>query len=96
MDLLIASSHNNDDISILVYILNVALMGLIAGALGRLVLPGADPIGLGRTILAGIGGGLIGTLVAAAIGASYLGLFLLSIAGAALIVYLMRGGRRRG
>jgi uncharacterized membrane protein YeaQ/YmgE (transglycosylase-associated protein family) len=94
MDLLIATSHNNDDISIIGFILYVALSGLIVGALGRLVLPGADPIGFLRTVLAGIGGSLLGGLVAALIGASYLGLFLLSVAGAALIVYLMRGRRR--
>lgn len=46
--------------SLLVYLLVLALIGLIVGALARLALPGPDPMG----ILATIGLGLAGTFVA--------------------------------
>jgi uncharacterized membrane protein YeaQ/YmgE (transglycosylase-associated protein family) len=42
----------------LIFLLWLALAGLIVGALGRLVLPGPDPMSIGLTILIGIGGSL--------------------------------------
>jgi uncharacterized membrane protein YeaQ/YmgE (transglycosylase-associated protein family) len=41
-------------------ILMLILVGLIAGALARLLVPGKDPIGIGGTILLGIVGSFIG------------------------------------
>lgn len=41
------------------------VMGLIAGAIARFVLPGADPMGLGGTMLLGV----IGSFIGGAIGA---------------------------
>ena len=41
-------------------ILGVLLIGLIAGALARLLLPGRDPIGLLGTISVGVGGSFLG------------------------------------
>jgi uncharacterized membrane protein YeaQ/YmgE (transglycosylase-associated protein family) len=75
------------------YLILIVLSGLIVGALGRLAIPGPDPMGIGMTILVGIGGSLIGGLV----GVLLLGRpggMILSVAGAALIVYLIR--RTRG
>lgn len=46
------------------YILLLALSGLIFGALGRLLLPGRDPMTLFQTMLVGIGGSLIAGLIA--------------------------------
>jgi uncharacterized membrane protein YeaQ/YmgE (transglycosylase-associated protein family) len=39
------------------------IIGLIAGALARLIMPGKDPMGLLATILLGIVGSIIGGLV---------------------------------
>lgn len=39
------------------------LIGLVAGAIARLVLPGRDPIGIIGTALLGIAGAVIGGLV---------------------------------
>jgi len=36
------------------------IIGIIAGYLGRLLLPGADPMGFVGTVLAGIAGALVG------------------------------------
>lgn len=46
------------------WIISTAIVGLIVGALGRLVVPGHNPIGF----LATIGCGLVGALVGGAIG----------------------------
>jgi uncharacterized membrane protein YeaQ/YmgE (transglycosylase-associated protein family) len=44
-----------------------AIIGLVFGALGRLVLPGRQPIGLLATALIGIAGSLLGGVVARAV-----------------------------
>lgn len=78
------------------FILMLVLSGLIVGALGRLAIPGPDPMGIGMTILVGIGGSLIGGLVAAVIfGRRGAPGFLFAVAGAALVVWLMRRRRPR-
>jgi uncharacterized membrane protein YeaQ/YmgE (transglycosylase-associated protein family) len=81
--------------SVLVYIVVLALSGLIVGALARLALPGPDPMGIGMTILIGLAGSFLGGLVTLAItGGRNAGGIVVSVAGATLIVYLIR--RRRG
>lgn len=42
------------------WIIWVPIVGLIAGALARLVVPGKDPLGLGGTMLLGVVGSLVG------------------------------------
>lgn len=49
-------------------ILSWIILGLVAGALAKLVMPGKDPGGIIITILIGIGGALLGGLVAAQLG----------------------------
>jgi uncharacterized membrane protein YeaQ/YmgE (transglycosylase-associated protein family) len=72
-------------------IIGLILSGLIVGALGRLAIPGPNPMSIGMTILVGIGGSFLGGLVGWLIfGRRYAGSLLLSVAGAALIVYLMQ------
>jgi uncharacterized membrane protein YeaQ/YmgE (transglycosylase-associated protein family) len=41
-------------------IITLILVGLIAGALARLLVPGRDPMGIGATIVLGIVGSFIG------------------------------------
>ena len=41
-------------------IISLIIIGLIAGALARLLVPGRNPIGIGGTILLGIVGSFIG------------------------------------
>ena len=48
----------------IVFILLLALSGLIIGALARLLLPGRDPMSIFQTILVGITGSLIAGLIA--------------------------------
>jgi uncharacterized membrane protein YeaQ/YmgE (transglycosylase-associated protein family) len=41
-------------------IITLIIVGLIAGALARLLVPGRDPMGIGGTILLGIVGSFVG------------------------------------
>jgi uncharacterized membrane protein YeaQ/YmgE (transglycosylase-associated protein family) len=45
---------------LVVGLLVIALMGLVIGALGRLAVPGPDPMPLWTTILLGVGGAILG------------------------------------
>ena len=85
-------------------IISAIIIGLIIGALGRLVLPGRQAIPIWLTILIGIAAAIVGTLLAAAIGvAATRGIdwieLLIQIALAAVGVSLVAGryapGRRR-
>ena len=42
------------------FILGLIIVGLIAGALARFLVPGRDPMGIGATILLGIVGSFVG------------------------------------
>jgi len=46
------------------FILGLIIVGLIAGAIARLLVPGRDPMGIGATILLGIAGSFIGGFLA--------------------------------
>jgi uncharacterized membrane protein YeaQ/YmgE (transglycosylase-associated protein family) len=49
---------------VILFILGLIVMGLIIGALARLLLPGRDPMSLFETMLVGIGGSLVAGLIA--------------------------------
>jgi len=86
----------------LAFLIWLAIGGLIIGGLGRLLVPGPNPICLFRTMLVGLAGSFLGGLVARyAIGLHYrysllLG-FVLSVIFAAVIVAAIdrRQPRRR-
>lgn len=76
------------------------VVGLIAGALARLIMPGKDPMGVIATILLGIAGSIIGGLVSWAIWGVDEGGFrpaglLLSILGAIILLWIWRMMRSR-
>ena len=76
------------------------IVGLVIGALGRLVLPGKQKISILLTMLIGIIAALIGTFLAAAIGvAETRGIdwieLIIQVALAAAGVALVAGARRR-
>ena len=78
---------------LIVYLIALAVSGLIVGALGRLALPGPDPMGLGMTILVGLGGSLLaGLLSSLVLGRNAAGI-VLSVLFATGIVYLIRRSR---
>jgi uncharacterized membrane protein YeaQ/YmgE (transglycosylase-associated protein family) len=76
------------------------IIGLIAGALARLIMPGRDPMGIIATILLGIVGSIIGGLVSWAIsgtndGRIHTSGLILSILGAILVLWIWRMVRSR-
>ena len=85
-------------------ILSLILTGLIIGALGRLAIPGPNPMGILMTIAVGIGGALAGGLISRALGVTGGLEFVIAVLVASGLVYLIAGqtrrtgamGRRRG
>ena len=71
-----------------------ALLGLLIGALARLVIPGRQAIGWLATAAYGIGGALLGGVIAHAIGVGGFVQFLIAIAVAAALIAVLGGGRR--
>ncbi len=76
------------------FLISLVITGLIVGALGRLAIPGPNPMSIGLTILVGIGGAIVGGLIAYALGLGAIS-FILSILVAAAIVYFMQRRPRR-
>lgn len=81
------------------------VLGLIAGAIAKLILPGNDPGGLIVTILIGIVGAVVGGYIAKALNFGSdkhffdLKTWIIAIAGSLLLLVLYRvvtGGRRAG
>lgn len=72
------------------YVLGLIVSGLVVGALGRLLVPGRQPLGCLGTIAAGLLGSLVAGLAGRAIfGAdSYAPGFIASVLGATLVVWI--------
>jgi uncharacterized membrane protein YeaQ/YmgE (transglycosylase-associated protein family) len=82
--------------SILVFLVVLAVFGLIVGAIARLLVPGPTPMGLLGTMAAGIAGALLGGFVGKLLfGAGYTPGWIMSILGAVAIVALVSYGHRR-
>jgi uncharacterized membrane protein YeaQ/YmgE (transglycosylase-associated protein family) len=82
----------------LAYLITLAILGLIVGALARLALPGRDPMSLLMTMAVGLAGSFIGGVIVYIItGGRYTGAgWFVSLACATGIVYLIRRSRGGG
>ena len=85
------------------FILFLLVLGLVAGAIARAIVPGSDPLGIGGTILLGIVGSFVGGFLGYVLfhkdgdnGAFQASGIIGSIIGAviALVVYRAATGRR--
>ena len=85
-------------------IISAIIVGLIIGALGRLVLPGRQDIPIWLTIVIGVAAAIVGTLLANALGVGstrgidWIELIIqiaLAAAGVALVASRYAPGRRR-
>ncbi len=70
------------------------LIGAVIGALGRLIVPGRNPIGIGMTILFGIIGAIGGGLIGRAAHLGSIVTFIIEVLIAAALVYLVSGRSR--
>ncbi len=77
------------------YLVALVLSGLIVGALGRLAIPGPNPMSIAMTIAVGIGGSLLGGLVGNLLFNRPGGL-VLAVLSAAVIVWLLERRRSGG
>jgi len=72
------------------------VLGLLAGTIAKLIMPGEDPGGIIVTMLIGIAGAIVGGLIASALDIGDLGEFfdigtwLIAIAGSLLLLFLYR------
>lgn len=74
-------------------ILGWIIIGLLAGAVAKLLMPGRDPGGIIVTILLGIAGALLGGFLATALGLGVGGTiwnFVLAVVGALLLLWIYR------
>jgi uncharacterized membrane protein YeaQ/YmgE (transglycosylase-associated protein family) len=82
-------------VSVILFIIILAVEGLVVGAFARLALPGPDPLTIPQTIGVGLAGSFIAGLVVYALsGGREGGGFLASLVFSVLILYFIR--RRRG
>lgn len=81
----------------LVYLLLLAVQGLVVGAFARLALPGKDPMTVPQTMAVGLAGTFIaGVLTYALTDGDATPGFLIALAFAAIIVYFVRRSRGGG
>jgi uncharacterized membrane protein YeaQ/YmgE (transglycosylase-associated protein family) len=79
--------------TLIAYLILLALGGLFVGALARLALPGRDPMSLLQTMLVGIAGSFAAGLVYWLVFDRNGGGIVLSVLFATVIVYLIRRSR---
>ena len=82
----------------MLHLLWVAIIGLIVGALAKLIMPGKDPGGIVVTMLLGNAGSVLGTWIGRLLGLYAPGAsagFLMSIVGALVILGIYHFFRRR-
>ena len=78
---------------LLVFLLALAAIGLLTGALARFLLPGPDPMSLPATFGFGIAGSLLGGLVGRFTDLGPVPSYVLSVGGAMLLIWYFK---RRG
>jgi uncharacterized membrane protein YeaQ/YmgE (transglycosylase-associated protein family) len=68
----------------------IVIVGLVIGALGRLAVPGRDPMPIWLTILVGLVGAFVGGAIAVSLGFGGGGIFVISVLVATVIVIAYR------
>jgi uncharacterized membrane protein YeaQ/YmgE (transglycosylase-associated protein family) len=77
------------------------VLGLVAGVLAKLLMPGKDPGGIIVTTVLGVAGALVGGFIGTQLGFGNVSGFdfrslAIAVGGAILLLYLHRALRRRG
>lgn len=82
----------------MLHFLWMCIIGLVAGALAKLIMPGKDPGGIIVTILLGIAGSLLAGVLGRALGWYQAGEgagLIMSVVGAILLLAIYRSFKRR-
>jgi uncharacterized membrane protein YeaQ/YmgE (transglycosylase-associated protein family) len=79
---------------IISYLVSLVIVGLIIGSLGRLIVPGPNPIRLGGTIGIGIAGAVLGAAIGGVLGLGLISI-VFEVGISAGLVYLVSGRRSR-
>ena len=82
--------------SLIAYLIALALSGLIVGALARLALPGPDPMSIPQTIGVGLLGSFLGGVVALLLFDNRGAGITLSVVWATVVMYFVRRARGGG
>ena len=70
------------------WLISTAIVGLVVGALGRLIVPGTQSIGILATIACGLGGALVGGAIGRAVGGRFVTVLIeIGVAAAAVAVW---------
>ena len=74
-----------------IIVFQFAIVGLVIGAIARLLIPGPNPMTLGKTAIIGIAGSFFGGIIASVLGLEDLFATLIQVGSAAtIILYLER------
>ena len=92
--LVVAAERVSDGPGVVAFLVGLVIAGAIVGGLGRLLLPGPDPMSIPMTIGVGIAGSFIaGIAVALLSGGEAVAGLLASVLGAMFVVWLVRRSR---
>jgi uncharacterized membrane protein YeaQ/YmgE (transglycosylase-associated protein family) len=81
-------------VSIIGYVISLVIVGLVIGALGRLIVPGPNRIGFAATLGVGLVGALVGGLLGGLLGVGAVSI-VFELAISAALVYVVSGRNRR-
>jgi uncharacterized membrane protein YeaQ/YmgE (transglycosylase-associated protein family) len=76
------------------YLISLIIVGLVIGGLGRLIVPGPNPISIAGTIGIGLAGSIVGAIIGGIIGLGAVSI-VLELAIAAGLVYTIGKSNRR-
>jgi uncharacterized membrane protein YeaQ/YmgE (transglycosylase-associated protein family) len=83
-------------LGLLLYLIILAISGLLVGALARLSLPGPDPMTLWQTIALGFAGNILAGVLVWVVWAHRFPGIVLSVACSSVILYFIRRSRGGG
>jgi uncharacterized membrane protein YeaQ/YmgE (transglycosylase-associated protein family) len=81
---------------LLLYLILLAVLGLIVGGLARLSLPGPDPMTIPQTIMLGLAGNLIAGVIVWLLWDHAVPGLIISVACSSVILYFIRRSRGGG
>jgi uncharacterized membrane protein YeaQ/YmgE (transglycosylase-associated protein family) len=79
----------------MVLIIWIVIAGLVVGALGRLAVPGPNPMSIGMTILVGLGGSIVGGIIGRLLFHRRGGIILSTLAAAGIVYLMQRNSHKK-